>query len=1178
MKKLFVIMLVILISAGLFADKKEERSVFDVNPDRNQIISHSFSRDLFDLQFQIDVSETIAQGIAGVEYDGEYFYAAEWGYAGTDIHILDIDGNEVGSFTPTFVTGTGIRDMAWDGTYLYGSNASNTIYCFDTSGNLITSIPTPGSVRSIAYDSDLDGFWYNNFDTDLHFVDRSGTLLNTIPAPPSMYGCAYDNFSPGGPFLWLHTGTTTGGGAYLEQYDLATLTLTGVTHTVEAAGIAGGLFIADGIVAGKATIGALAQGTFIYGFELCDTAPMDSPGAPTDVTLTPDGGGALSADIDWTCPTLDVGGNALTDLDEMRVYRDGDLIYTDTTPTIGAAGSYSDAVVPAAGTHTYSVVGYNDAGEGIPAVVSGWIGEDVPDAVTDVVLTDVSVGGDLIAQLDWVNPTTGLHGGYFAGILGYDIMRSDGVPLVATGSLTTWQDATIVDPGVYSYTITPFNGSGSGPSTTSPQVGIGVSIVQVGNEEVGDYQLPQNLYWHNSIVETVYDYEWIGSDMLINTVSFHAANIGSAINDYNFEIWLGEIDIDDLSGGWIDASQLTLVFDGTISVPTGDYWLDIPLDTPFEYTYSHNLVMGTVKDDDEYYTTSDTWWTTESGTDSRSIHEYSDSDEFSIQTPPADINTKTTYPDVRFYYSPLDHGDVEGVVTDAVTSNPVAGAEVFVGAFGPVITSAAGEYLIEDVVIGTQVVTAFKEGYYDFVGSVDVLAGQVVTYDFVMDPNLFGILDGTVTDSDTGDPLIGADIHAVSLGGYEFDTVTDGTGFYEITDMVVDTYEVYCSFPDYPTGMETNVAIEDGITTTVDFALEGYTYWNDFETNDGGLISSDLWDWGAFTSGPMAGYSGTNGWATSIGGDYPLSSNSTLDTPMSYMIGAANAMLEFWHWYDIEASFDGGNVKISTDEGSSWNVIVPLTGYTGIANTSNPLDGEEIFCGHDQMFWELAQFDLSGYVGESVMFRWHFGSDSSVQYAGWYIDDVSLSGGTGGPVDPGYIEGTVVLADGMGDVEDVVVTAGGETTNPLSDGNYYIEIQPGTYDVTATLVGYDSEVIEGVVVTEGNATTGVNFEMFTGSGEIVIVATKLENNYPNPFNPVTNISYSVKEPGNVTIEIYNIKGQLVKTLVNEVKETGIYSEIWNSTDNSNKEVTSGIYFYKMKAGKYNSCKKMMLLK
>jgi len=375
------------------------------------------------------------------------------------------------------------------------------------------------------------------------------------------------------------------------------------------------------------------------------------------------------------------------------------------------------------------------------------------------------------------------------------------------------------------------------------------------------------------------------------------------------------------------------------------------------------------------------------------------------------------------------------------------------------------------------------------------------------------------------------------------------------------------------------VVIIDGVTTTVNFSLEGYTYWNDFEINDGGLLSNDAngWQWGALSSGPLAGYSGVNGWGTVIGDNYPNGSNFTLDTPTSYMINFPTAMLEFWHWYDIEASWDGGNVKISTDGGSSWNVIVPLTGYTGVANTSNPLNGEEICCGHDQGFWELAQFDLSAYVGESVMFRWHFGSDGSVQYPGWYIDDVAISGG-GMPVDPGYIEGTVVIADGMGDVEDVIVSAGGESTNPAANGTYILELQPGTYDVTATLDDYDSEIIEDVVVTEGNTTTGVNFEMFTGSGEIVIIATKLENNYPNPFNPVTNISYSVKEPSNITIEIYNIKGQLVKTLVNEVKETGIYSAVWNSTDNSNKEVTSGIYFYKMKADDYSSYKKMMLLK
>ena len=103
---------------------------------------------------------------------------------------------------------------------------------------------------------------------------------------------------------------------------------------------------------------------------------------------------------------------------------------------------------------------------------------------------------------------------------------------------------------------------------------------------------------------------------------------------------------------------------------------------------------------------------------------------------------------------------------------------------------------------------------------------------------------------------------------------------------------------------------------------------------------------------------------------------------------------------------------------------------------------------------------------------------------------------------------------------------------------------------------------------------------YTGTevGNVVVAATVLNNNYPNPFNPETNIAYSIKEAGNVTIEVYNLRGQLVKTLVNETKETGDYTATWSGTDNSNKSVSSGVYFYKMKSGNYTSTKKMILMK
>jgi hypothetical protein len=95
---------------------------------------------------------------------------------------------------------------------------------------------------------------------------------------------------------------------------------------------------------------------------------------------------------------------------------------------------------------------------------------------------------------------------------------------------------------------------------------------------------------------------------------------------------------------------------------------------------------------------------------------------------------------------------------------------------------------------------------------------------------------------------------------------------------------------------------------------------------------------------------------------------------------------------------------------------------------------------------------------------------------------------------------------------------------------------------------------------------------------IPVVATELQGNYPNPFNPETTIRYSVKETVPVTIEIYNLKGQLVRTLVNEVKTAGNYSVIWNGRDSHNQPVSSGVYFYKMNAGKYSSTKKMIMMK
>ena len=86
-------------------------------------------------------------------------------------------------------------------------------------------------------------------------------------------------------------------------------------------------------------------------------------------------------------------------------------------------------------------------------------------------------------------------------------------------------------------------------------------------------------------------------------------------------------------------------------------------------------------------------------------------------------------------------------------------------------------------------------------------------------------------------------------------------------------------------------------------------------------------------------------------------------------------------------------------------------------------------------------------------------------------------------------------------------------------------------------------------------------------------------NYPNPFNPTTTISFSIIESyENIELVIYNLEGQKVKQLISEQLSAGQHSVVWNGKDDNGKSVSSGIYFYKLQAGDYQKVKKMVLLK
>lgn len=102
--------------------------------------------------------------------------------------------------------------------------------------------------------------------------------------------------------------------------------------------------------------------------------------------------------------------------------------------------------------------------------------------------------------------------------------------------------------------------------------------------------------------------------------------------------------------------------------------------------------------------------------------------------------------------------------------------------------------------------------------------------------------------------------------------------------------------------------------------------------------------------------------------------------------------------------------------------------------------------------------------------------------------------------------------------------------------------------------------------------------VFASAGSSVPGAYALMPNYPNPFNPSTTIGYQTPRDGQVTLTVYNVLGQEIRTLVDAHQAAGSYTVMWDSKDAGGRDLTSGIYFYTLKAGDYTETRKMVLMR
>ncbi|MBI4536078.1 MAG: T9SS type A sorting domain-containing protein [Ignavibacteriae bacterium] len=134
--------------------------------------------------------------------------------------------------------------------------------------------------------------------------------------------------------------------------------------------------------------------------------------------------------------------------------------------------------------------------------------------------------------------------------------------------------------------------------------------------------------------------------------------------------------------------------------------------------------------------------------------------------------------------------------------------------------------------------------------------------------------------------------------------------------------------------------------------------------------------------------------------------------------------------------------------------------------------------------------------------------------------------------------------------------------------NYLYVKYDGSYGV------HNPKYVVGLLQKSVTTLTGVEFK----NGEGVPAEFALHQNYPNPFNPSTRISFALPKQENARLQIFDMLGRLVNTLVDENLDAGTYDVTWNGTDRTGASVASGVYLYRLETSSFASVRKMLLVK
>lgn len=493
---------------------------------------------------------------------------------------------------------------------------------------------------------------------------------------------------------------------------------------------------------------------------------------------------------------------------------------------------------------------------------------------------------------------------------------------------------------------------------------------------------------------------------------------------------------------------------------------------------------------------------------------------------------------------------ITGILYNELNNDPIAGGKVRFtetsSCFGPTVTTNQYGEFIAHLLPGNYYMRSMAMGFipefYDNVPTIQeatiiiVNSGDSLNFDIALapfEPPTLYTLSGNVTDT-MGNPLHARIIVTpIRMNSYFHHhnlrwTVTDSLGNYSIPVKDGDTVVVFCKpfsmnyLPEYYDNKHTFAEADRipimGDVTGIDFIIEPAPVFNN------GISGSVMNEINEGVEAHIAAFK--------LGNFHHIVKYRTVtDSLGSYnfsnMIPGEYILLAIPH-EDYMPTFFRYDGQPTLEWNEADSVLVEETGVvTGINFIVHP-------------------FEADGYA----------------QVIGTIKDNLNNP-----------INGAVVFAvDQNNNIRSYAISN--------SNGEFTMEgFEPGVYTIIGDKFGFSMQQSFDVTLdylsnlTEQVAITLTPEGVTSNDDDIIIEDFELSQNFPNPFNPVTSIKFSIPEMNFVSLKIYDVTGKEIKTLVNSVKPAGTYQISWNAENNP-----SGVYFYTLRAGNFSQTKKMLLLK